>query len=215
MVDYVDNNVDVLLSGEVDPSAPCDAISFGIGFEAKQLTPGGAVDLEPLVECCAPGMSIEQCTTVCGDGAVTGDEQCDTTIAAGQSGACPGSCGPIDGCTPTQLAGDGCTAHCEPLPITTRGPDDGCCPDGANANEDPDCDAVCGNGVVEAPDESCDPASACPGCESPNACLRAVGSGSADACDARCELSPITGLPGAATAAARRRATAARTRTAR
>jgi hypothetical protein len=33
---------------------------------------------------------------------------------------------------------------------------DGCCPPGGNQNLDSDCAAVCGNNVVEAPDESCD-----------------------------------------------------------
>src|SRR5207253_2663312 len=38
---------------------------------------------------------------------------------------------------------------------------DGCCPVACNAADDPDCAAVCGNGIIE-PSEHCDPLTTCP-----------------------------------------------------
>jgi cysteine-rich repeat protein len=192
MVTYVQENADVLADGSHDPAAECDAMSFGIAFEASQLTPGAAGPVEPLLECCPPGVSAEQCATVCGDGAVTGDEQCDTAITGNASGACPSSCAPLDGCTPTMLTGSECTAHCAPLPITEIVQGDGCCPPGANQTGDDDCEAACGNGVVEG-GETCDPAESCErACSSSDACLTAMASGSAERCDLACALVPVT-----------------------
>src|SRR5829696_4408037 len=46
-------------------------------------------------------------------------------------------------------------AVCVFPPVTTPAHDDGCCPSGANANNDNDCAPDCGNVVVE-PGEQCD-----------------------------------------------------------
>ena len=192
MVTYVQENADVLADGSNDPSAECDAMSFGIAFEASQLTPGAAGPVLPLLECCPPGVTIEQCTTVCGDGKVTGDELCDTAISGDASGACPGSCANVDGCTPTMLVGGECTVRCEPRPITEIVQGDGCCPPGANQTGDDDCSASCGNSVVEQ-GETCDPPGSCTGtCSSSDACLPAVASGSADSCNLACTQVPVT-----------------------
>jgi cysteine-rich repeat protein len=195
MVNYVNENADVLAGGEVDPETDCDAISLGIAFEASQITPGSAVALDPLVECCPPGVTLEQCLTVCGDGEVTGDEHCDTAIDEG-AGACPTACAPLDACTPQVRVGEGCATRCDPREITDRVTGDGCCPYGANATEDGDCPSICGNGVVE-PGETCDPSSSCPEtCTTTNACLMAVAAGSAGECTATCTLVPVTTCTG-------------------
>lgn len=53
--------------------------------------------------------------------------------------------------------------------------------------------AGCGDGVVSAPTETCDPPSTCPtSCDDKNACTKDALSGSASACDAKCEHTPIT-----------------------
>jgi cysteine-rich repeat protein len=89
------------------------------------------------------------------------------------------------------LTGEACTAHCAPQPITEIVQGDGCCPPGADMTSDEDCDPVCGNHVIEH-DESCDPPESCPTtCTSDNACLTAVATGSAAACNAKCELVPV------------------------
>lgn len=192
MVSYVNENADVLASGENDVEVACDALSLAIAFEAKQLTPGAAVPIDPLIECCPPGNTIEQCLSVCGDGEVTGAEHCDTAIAAGDTGACVTTCEALDACTPTMLAGEACDTHCEPVPITAFNTGDDCCPEGADATEDGDCTSICDNGVIE-DGETCDPIASCDSaCTAPNACLRAMPSGSASDCTADCELVPVT-----------------------
>jgi cysteine-rich repeat protein len=191
MLGYLDDNADVLSNGATDPSMPCDALSYAIAFESAQITPGSIVDLPPRIECCPPGKTLEQCTAVCGDGKVTGDEQCDTAIAAGQTGACPTSCTPMDACTPRVVQGTACMAACAPMPITKVGAKDGCCPPDGNATNDVDCKAKCGNGVIEG-SETCDPPGSCAPCTASNPCLAVKSTGSADTCDLRCSQAPIT-----------------------
>ncbi len=85
----------------------------------------------------------------CGDGVVGPDETCDTGIAAGQPGACPTVCNST-GCTVGTLLEPGtCLASCDFSPITQPISGDGCCPPGANAANDNDCVAACGNNVCE------------------------------------------------------------------
>jgi cysteine-rich repeat protein len=188
---YVDENADLLADGSVSPDTPCDAMSFGLGFEASQVTPGAPARIEPLIECCPAGKSIQDCMAMCGDGKLNGDEQCDTKIAAGKTGACPTSCPAINACTPQVVVGSACTAHCEPMPITAFKAGDGCCPPGGDMTLDSDCPKVCGNGVLEA-GETCDPIASCPSCSSTNACLMAVALGSAQLCTAACDLVQVT-----------------------
>jgi cysteine-rich repeat protein len=191
MLTFIHESADLLGSGETDPTRACDALSFGIGFEAQQATPAGGKSLEPRVECCAPGKPHQQCVAACGDGIVSGNEKCDTAIAAGLPGACPTVCSPLAPCMLPVLSGTGCDAECMPVTISMAGPIDGCCPDGADATTDRDCKPRCGNTVVET-GESCDPSSACTPCYSDNPCLAARTTGSADLCNLRCELVPIT-----------------------
>jgi len=191
MLTYLDENADLLASGENDPQQPCDALSYGIGFEAAQVTPGASVLLPARLECCAPGKTPEECSATCNDGMVNGDEKCDTGIAAGKPGACPTTCAPIDACTPTTLSGKDCATQCVPAPISAVGTKDGCCPAGANANQDVDCAPACGNGVIEN-GESCDPTGSCPACNSDNPCVISRATGSADTCNLSCQTSTIT-----------------------
>jgi cysteine-rich repeat protein len=191
MLGYLDDNADVLSNGATDPNMPCDALSYGIAFDAAQITPGMVVDLPPRIECCAPGKTLEQCSAVCGDGKVSGDEQCDTAIADGKPGACPKSCTPMNACTPRVVQGAACAATCAPMPITKIGAKDSCCPPGANATNDVDCTAQCGNNVIEG-NETCDPPSSCAPCTTSNSCLAVKSTGSADTCDLRCSQTPIT-----------------------
>jgi hypothetical protein len=131
----------------------------------------------------------------CGDGVVSGDELCDTAIARGKPGACPDGCSGGQGCERNVLQGEGCRAHCARIELKEAASGDGCCPTGASYYADADCPAQCGNGEIE-PGEMCDPAETCPtkaACKSTDACVTAKYLGAADSCDARCELSVISG----------------------
>jgi cysteine-rich repeat protein len=108
--------------------------------------------------CCPPGgtpPTDNDCVLGCGNGTVDPGETCDTAILVGP-GACPTACDDGMACTSDALSGGGtCTARCSFSPITLPVNGDGCCPAGGNHNNDSDCPARCGNGVVEAP-EQCD-----------------------------------------------------------
>jgi hypothetical protein len=129
----------------------------------------------------------------CGDGHLDANEKCDTAIAQGEPGACPSGCADAAGCQVSQLEGSGCQSECVLYSITAFASDDGCCPQGGDASTDPDCSAVCGNGIVEN-DETCDPVATCPtrdSCAGSNACLRATIVGDAESCNAACAMQTI------------------------
>lgn len=126
--------------------------------------------------CCPSGETTatdNDCAPGCGDGVVNGTELCDTAITSGP-GACPTDCDDGVACTTDTLTlGGTCQAACTNTTITTPANGDTCCPAGANANDDSDCAPVCGNGVIEAP-EQCDIGDTVPG----------------DGCSATCVIEP-------------------------
>jgi hypothetical protein len=80
-----------------------------------------------------------------------------------------------------------CNAMCEHTEISMVMNGDMCCPKGANANTDNDCQAMCGNGVVE-PGEQCDGAMGCDGnckltvTQAQQACLDKFNADDCDKC---------------------------------
>jgi hypothetical protein len=152
--------------------------------------------------CCPSGCSSANdpdCSSTCGNGVVEINETCDSAIPQGMKGSCPRGCDDGDACTSEVLVSkDTCNARCMIAPVVMFTPGDGCCPKGGNHNLDNDCPASCGNGAVEGPGETCDPAiplgspGACPtGCPAPSDCKELTLAGEAGLCTARCEPSPI------------------------
>lgn len=152
--------------------------------------------------CCADGCTAANdpdCSSTCGDGIVqaANGEVCDTAIAPGQPGACPRTCSDGVACTRDVLVATGtCQAACLFLPITAFRAGDGCCPPGGDASLDPDCAPVCGDGVAEAPGETCDYAAAtgaCPAtCPAGDSCTRVRLEGAVGACTAACVAREVT-----------------------
>jgi hypothetical protein len=105
--------------------------------------------------CCPPGCTNandSDCSATCGDQVVNNGERCD--------GNCPTTCTDPNACTADVLSGSAaqCNVQCAHNPIAACRNGDGCCPSGCFANTDNDCQARCGNAVVE-PGEECEPAS--------------------------------------------------------
>ncbi len=121
--------------------------------------------------CCPAGANHNtdtDCSVSCGNGIVETGETCDTGITSG-AGKCPTTCSDGNSCTTDTLSSAGtCQAACSFPPITAPKNGDGCCPAGANANNDTDCAPVCGNKVVEngeqCDDGNSDPNDGCTAC---------------------------------------------------
>jgi hypothetical protein len=113
--------------------------------------------------CCPAGATNgtdADCSPTCGDGLVDPGETCDTGIAGGGPGACPtiADCADGDPCAADLLASAGtCSAICVHYPVSRHsGPDtDGCCPPGADRDDDIDCPPACGDGIKQL-SEACD-----------------------------------------------------------
>ena len=92
----------------------------------------------------------------CGNGRLEAGEICDPRES------CAASC-PQLGCQTQRLKSGGtCAAVCVAGPVQTQCQSgDECCPPGCTANTDRDCEATCGNGVLET-GELCDPLASCP-----------------------------------------------------
>jgi hypothetical protein len=128
----------------------------------------------------------------CGDALLGSDERCDTSITAGNPGACPTSCtaDAQNACLRAALIGTACSAHCEQTSIAACTNDDDCCANGCNPGNDDDCQAACGNGVVEG-SELCD--GNCPAsCNDDNACTTDGATGEATSCNRVCSHTAIT-----------------------
>ncbi|MDY0000616.1 MAG: hypothetical protein RBU30_04920 [Polyangia bacterium] len=111
--------------------------------------------------CCPDGCNAtndNDCSAVCGNEVVEPGEYCDPVSS------CPTSCNDNNFCTTDSLQGSAanCTARCVFTQITTCGNNEGCCPSGCNANNDPDCTPYCGNNVIES-GEQCDDGNQNPG----------------------------------------------------
>jgi len=155
--------------------------------------------------CCPPGatnVTDDDCPPECGNGVLERGETCDRD-------SCPTAC-PVPppgvfgkgGCLLNQLVGKAhdCNAHCEITTIDACNPyeRDGCCPEGCSPEEDRDCSAACGDGLIEPTfEEECDTAlrpgqpGTCPvSCDDHNPCTDdyLVGAG----CAARCVHMPVT-----------------------
>jgi hypothetical protein len=171
----------------------CNAHCVATAITACSMVPDG---------CCPEGCttaSDPDCSATCGNGTVDPGETCDTAIADLAAGSCPKMCDDNNPCTDDTLLSAGtCNARCQFTPKSAFTGGDGCCPLGGNHNVDTDCPFVCGNGVVEAPKESCDPAiadpapGACPtACPPANGCKQFVFTGTAGDCSARCDTQII------------------------
>jgi MYXO-CTERM domain-containing protein len=125
--------------------------------------------------------TIGKAVSCCGNGKLDPGERCEKTLAWGTPGACPrlpSHC-PYRKCFLAAPTGTECNVVCGYKPVTQPKTGDGCCPPGANHNNDKDCPANCGNGVLEA-GEQCDPGiKAGPGrcktlaaCDDGNACTK-------------------------------------------
>lgn len=143
--------------------------------------------------CCpdaANANNDNDCSADCGNGVVESNETCD--------GDCPTSCNDADSCTTDRLAGTAanCNVRCIHDPITSPANADGCCPGSGNANNDSDCSADCGNGVVEPPTETCEPGvgAGCPTCNDGDPCTTDAINGSPSTCNVTCARSPVTAV---------------------
>lgn len=145
--------------------------------------------------CCPSGCNAlgdDDCEPVCNNGVVEPGETCDPP------GSCPNNCNDGDACTSDAMTGVSilCTRTCTHTAISVCSHSDGCCPSACNAVSDRDCDAVCGNSVVE-PGETCDPPGSCPtSCNDGLACTRDTLIGSSASCTRACSFSAITTCTG-------------------
>lgn len=153
--------------------------------------------------CCPDGCSEtndSDCSVNCGNGQLDGSETCDPPET------CPSEadCDDMDACTNDMLTGSSstCSAQCANVAITECVDDDGCCPAGCTMDDDNDCTAVCGDGTVQMPSETCDTGidAGMPGacitdpaeCADADACTADVLAGDSTMCTSECQNNAIT-----------------------
>lgn len=125
------------------------------------------------IECAQTPSTTPEC--LCGNGRKDTNETCDNSSSA----RCVVTCNDNDPCTTDTMRGSAATCDFECISAKILGAqnNDGCCPSAANANNDNDCTARCGNGATEA-GEKCD--AMCPSTcsESSDLCAQQVVVGS-------------------------------------
>lgn len=133
----------------------------------------------------------------CGDGEVTGIEKCDIAIPQGEPGACPETCPSLAKCVPRIRNGTGCQTECVLRGLTCES-GDGCCPGNCTTDNDLDCSARCGDGIVQqSSGETCEPGSAAPcksdaaECDDGDACTIDRLTGSETNCNSACTFERI------------------------
>lgn len=168
-------------------------------YDSKLL--GAATDCEPGGSCDSAALAGEpepcddESCAMCGNGRVEPGEKCDPPEA------CPtqASCIATAVCERAIFTGEAadCSAQCEVVALTACAHGDGCCPTGCIRVDDDDCDARCGDGVVDRDrGETCEPgdpdAPCVARCEDADPCTRDVLMGRAADCNVRCSHRAIT-----------------------
>ena len=108
--------------------------------------------------CCPPGgtPATDSDCNLCGNGTLDSGETCDNTSPSPCLAAndCPGD----SGCDSWILVGSAetCDTECVVIQTTETTDGDGCCPNGVTGDEDTDCIATCGDGLL-ASTEACEP----------------------------------------------------------
>jgi hypothetical protein len=121
-----------------DPCVPQGLVGTGCDVACAPLPApacGGADGCCPAT--CTP-LNDADCSIDCGDGMV--DMAKGETCEPGSAQDCPMSCDDMDDCTTDAMTGSrqNCNVLCTNTPVTGFA-DDGCCPTGASAGDDPDC----------------------------------------------------------------------------
>jgi hypothetical protein len=130
--------------------------------------------------CCPPGGKCSavddgDCVAKCGNMIKEQGEMCDPCPTAATCKS--------QGCNMKILRGTGCNVECVESTQSQCKSGDGCCPSNCNNDNDSDCPAKCGNGVVEK-GETCD--GNCPtNCPDVQCQMRDL-QGSAQQCNAKC-----------------------------
>ena len=152
--------------------------------------------------CCPAGADADSdrdCSARCGNGILEAGERCERCGGDACDAPCPITCDDQDPCTIDRLVGSAasCDAYCETRPrAASLQQVDGCCPAGADATSDSDCEPLCGNGVRER-GEDCD--GDCDGAcyDARNACslgeLQLLDDGCRVRCEVVCRVSPQCG----------------------
>ena len=195
-------------NGIVEPGETCEGASCptscddGLACTANLLVgSAGNCDLActfPAITAAADGDSCcpaaananndSDCAPVCDNAVVEFGETCDPLASCPVLAACEDG----DFCTIDTLEGAACGVACARTTITLPSSGDLCCPFGANANLDTDCDPLCGNSIVES-GELCDGASCPTSCpDDGNLCTSELLTGTTGTCDALCSHPAIT-----------------------
>lgn len=187
-----------LLCPNLDPCTPQRVSGSALSCDAE-CVPAPITRARNGDGCCPSGANAntdDDCASACGNGVVEPGETCEPSSEAG----CPTSCRHDDACMTGTLSGEreSCDVACNWTRIEQCRDGDGCCPSGCDQTEDDDCEARCGNGVLES-GERCEDGSGTPcpsNCDDGDACTEDRLTGSARTCDARCEHRAISATRG-------------------